>query len=156
MTPGQPQTPQVVLMPTLVDAGEPFSVGFAYYRTDHELTFYLRALRRVSDKRLVVVLGLREGGRVLPADMPMDVRLILTAEENSIDPSEVVGWFVPDPWRAVLVGMTGRQPDDGLILLFPDDWKGPSPDALVDKARRWRAGPHSPVDDVFFNADHSK
>jgi hypothetical protein len=48
--------------------------------------------------------------------------------------------------------MTGRQPADGLILLFPDDWQGPSPDALVDKARRWRSGPHSPVDDVYFDA----
>jgi hypothetical protein len=46
--------------------------------------------------------------------------------------------------------MTGRQPNDGLILLFPHDWAGPAPDGLVEKARRWRSGPHSPVDDVYF------
>ena len=144
--------PQAVLTPVPVDAGEPFSVGIASYRGDHELTLYLRALHQFGDKRLVVVLGLRDGGRVLPADMPTSVRLILTAAGDA-DPDERVGWFVPDPLGAVILAMTGRQPQDGLILLFPHDWHGLSPDELVAKARRWRAGPHSPVDDVYFNAE---
>jgi hypothetical protein len=79
MTARPPRAPQPVLTPVPVAAGEPFSVGVAFYRTDHELTFYLRALRQSGDKRLVVVLGLRDGGRVLPADLPTNVRLIQTA-----------------------------------------------------------------------------
>ncbi|MFO0850384.1 MAG: hypothetical protein U0871_17765 [Gemmataceae bacterium] len=145
--------PRPVPMPTPVDAGLPFSVGVAYYRTDYERAFYLRALRHVSDGRLVVVLGLRAGSQVDPADLPDNVRLIQTGA-GLPNPAERVGWFVPDPLQAVVVGMTGRLPGEGLILLFPDDWAGDSPDALVDAARRWRAGPHSPEDDVYFNAAH--
>jgi hypothetical protein len=153
MTARPPRPPHPVLMPTPVDAGEPFSVGIAYYRTDHELALYLRAFQHVGSGRLVVVLGLRDGEQVRPADLPTGVRLILTAA-GATRPVDRIGGLVPDPLRAVVVGMTGRQPEDGLILLFPDDWNGPPADALVEEARRWRAGPHSPVDDVFFDATH--
>ena len=125
--------------PSPLDSSEATTVGLAYYRTDHELTFYLRALQRVRAGRLVVVLGLREGDRVLPADMPTSVRIILTAQGDDIDPNEVVGWFVPDPLKAVVMAMTGLQPKDGLILLFPADWPGESPESLVEKARCQRA-----------------
>lgn len=121
----------------------PSSVGFAYYRTDHELTFYLRALQRIRCGRLVVVLGL-QSDRTLPADLPTNVRLILTAEANSLDPQGVVGLFVPDPRRAVRVALAGLQPTDGLILLFPTDWKGEPPDSLVDKAHHPCATPVPP------------
>lgn len=152
MTARPPQVSPAALAPTVLDAGEPFSVATTYYRTDHELSFYLRAFRNVAHTRWVVVLALRDGGRVSPADLPNNVRLILTAEKDT-NPNDV-GWFVPDPVRAVVVGMTGARPDEGLILLFPADWRGPSPDELVEKARRWRSGPHSREDDVFFDATH--
>ena len=116
--------------------GEPTIVGVAYYRTDHELIFYLRALQRVGTGRLVVVLGLLEWKQVLPADMPTSVRVILTALVTDIDPDEAVGWFVPDPLKAVVIAMTSLKPTDGLILLFPDDWSGDSPNSLIEKARR--------------------
>lgn len=152
MTARPPRTPQPVLMPTPLDVGEPLSVGFAYYRTDHELAFYLRAFQHVSSRHMVVVLGLRDGTWP-PADLPTNVRLILTAAGGT-PPQGQGGWFVPDPFQAVLLAMTGRHPGDGLILLFPDDWSGESPEALAEKARRWRASPHSPEDDVFFDATH--
>lgn len=152
MTARPPRTPHAVPMPAPVDLGEPLSAGIAYYRTDHELAFYLRAFGHLADKRLVVVLGLRDGARVPAADLPADVRLILTAAGATA--ADQIGWFVPDPLRAAVVGMTGRRPDEGLILLFPDDWPGPAPEELLDRARRWRSGPHSREDDEFFNATH--
>lgn len=115
-------------------AGKLGSVGVASYRTDHELTFYLRALQKIRCGRLVVVLGLR-GGRGVPADLPTGVRIILTVEANDLDPEEVVGWFVPDPLRAVAVAMDSLGAEEGLIVLFPADWRGESPDSLVEKAR---------------------
>jgi hypothetical protein len=69
-------------------------------------------------------------------------------------PDGRIGWFVPDPLQAVVMAMTGRQAGDGLLLLFPDDWPGDAPEALVEKARRWRSGPHSREDDEFFEATH--
>ena len=114
---------------------EPTSIGVAYYRTDHELTFYLRALQRFRSGRLVVVLGLKERKRVLPANMPTSVRVILTALGNDINPDEAIGWFVPEPLQAVAVAMTGLRPNDGLILLFPADLHGDSPDSLIEKAK---------------------
>ena len=42
-----------------------------------------------------------------------------------------------------------------LVLLFPTDWTGTDPEELVGQARRWRAGPHSPNDDVYFSAEPS-
>lgn len=148
-----PPAPQAVLMPPPVDAGEPLSVSTTYYRTDHELAFYLRAFRQFADTRWAVVLGLRAGGRVSPADMPPNVRLIMTTAGADPDPDARIGWFVPDPLRAVVVGMTGLQPGEGLMLLFPADWSGPSPDDLVDDARRWRSSPHRATDDVYFDAN---
>ncbi|HVK09806.1 MAG TPA: hypothetical protein VM597_13605 [Gemmataceae bacterium] len=146
--------PHAVLMPTPVEAGHPHSVATATYRTDHELAFYLRALRHVATGRLVVVLGLRDGNRVDPEDMPAGTRLIQTAHESGLDPDDGVGWFVPDPVRAVVVALTGLRSDEGVIVLLPDDWQGSPAEELVEKARRWRAGPHSPEDDVHFDATH--
>ena len=137
-----------------VDTGEPFSAGFASYRTDHELTFYLRALRHLGNDRLVVVVGLRDYGRVALIDLPGNVRLILTTAGSVREDGESVGWVVPDPLRAVILAMTWLQPGDGLVLLFPTDWAGAPPAELLGRARRWRSGPHSPVDDVFFDAAH--
>ncbi len=140
MTNQPSRTSHTALSPLPLGSSEPTSVGVAYYRTDHELTFYLRALQRVRAGRLVVVLGLRKGDRVLPADMPTSVRIILTAQSHDIDLNEGVGWFVRDPLKAVVLAITGLQPKDGLILLFPTDWQGDSPESLIDKARCQRAG----------------
>lgn len=147
-------SPQPVLMPSPLDFGEPSSAGIAYYRTDRALTYYLRALQHVGPNRLVVVLGLRDGCQVMPADLPTNARLIITAAGPTDVRNESVGWVVPDPLRAVILAMTGLQPEDGLILLFPEDWEGAAPEILLEKARRWRSGPHSPVDDVYFDASH--
>jgi hypothetical protein len=153
MTARGPQVPQAVVMPTPVESGEPFSVGLATYRTSHELTYYLRALNRVCDGRLVVVLALRSDLPEVLTDLPANVRLILTSEGGGQAPTEPTVWWIPDPLRAVVVALTGRQPEDGLILLFPHDWQGPSPEELLEKARRWRSSPHSPEDDVHFVTD---
>ncbi|MFO0805107.1 MAG: hypothetical protein U0791_18530 [Gemmataceae bacterium] len=116
--------------------GEPASAGVAYYRTDHELSFYLRALQRFQFGRLVVVLALQQRSQLLPAEMPSHVRLILTANPNDIDSHVPAEWLVPEPLKAVLLAMAGLDPEDGLILLFPADWSGDSPDSLIEKAKQ--------------------
>lgn len=146
--------PQAVLMPPPAVPGDAVGVGTAYYRTDHELTFYLRAFRQVRDARWVVVVALRPGRVIPPDDHSPNTRLILTARAGAAAAAQSVGWFEPDPLRAVVLGMTGLRDDEGLMLLFPADWDGPSPDELVETARRWRAGPHSREDDAFFDATH--
>ncbi len=107
----------------------------AYYRTNHELTFYLRALQSVRIGRLGVVLGLKSKDRMRLIDLPTSVRMILTMQDNGTDFNAGVDWFVSDPLQAVIMAMTGRQPKDGLILLFPTDWQGDSPELLLEKAR---------------------
>jgi hypothetical protein len=134
-------------------AGASASVGIVSYSTDHELTFFLRALQHVGDNTMVVVLGLREGGRVSPSDMPTSVRLILTTDQNGTDPNEGVGWFVPDPLRAVRIASAGLRPDEWLILLLPHDWCGPSPGTLLEGARHGCVCPLSPEMDDFFVVD---
>jgi hypothetical protein len=127
-------------------------VSTLHYHTEHELAYFLRGFRKVGHTRWVVVAGL-SGARVAPEDLPPNARVIFTTASSS-DPQPAIGWFAPDPLQAVVLGMTGLQPGEGLMLLFPADWAGPSPDDLIDAARRWRASPHSPVDDVFFDATH--
>ncbi len=141
------------LMPPGIKKSDPNDALITYYQTLHELTFYLRAFQHAKDNRYVVVIGLNSDSNVQPADIPANVRLIFTTEAKHRDPDSIVGWYVPDPLRAVIVAMTGHQSQDGLILLFPKDWKGSPPELLLEKARRWRATPHSPVDDVFFVTD---
>ena len=109
------------------------SIGIASYRSEHELTFYLRALQKIRSGRLVVVLGLCAGQR-LPTDLPSGLPIIPTVDANDMEPEEVVGGYVPDPLQAVSVAMASLPADDGLILLFPVDWQGESPDSLIEKA----------------------
>jgi hypothetical protein len=149
MTARPPLPPNPVFSPSAVDAGPQVTAGVATYRTGQELAVYLRALGQVADGRLVVVLGLNPGRPVPAADVPPHVRLIQTAAGPV--PVEPAGWFVPDPVRAVAVGLTGLGEGDGLLLLFPADWSGTPPEELVAAARRWRAGPHRPTDDEYFS-----
>ncbi|MFO0798534.1 MAG: hypothetical protein U0804_13740 [Gemmataceae bacterium] len=106
----------------------PGGVSVAEYGTEHELRFYLAALRHVRRGALVVVIGLR--GR-LPAAPPAGVRLILTADGPAADPAEYAGCFVPDPALAVAAAAAGLGPREGLLVLLPADWRGPSPDTLL-------------------------
>jgi hypothetical protein len=137
-------------MPTPLDPCDQHSVGFATYRTPNELSYYLKALHRVDDGRLLVVLALREPIDAILTELPPNIRLILTSDVNTQIPTEPTVWWIPDPLRAVMVAMTGRHPHDGLIFLFPHDWQGPAPELLFEQARRWRSSPHSPEDDVHF------
>jgi hypothetical protein len=102
---------------------------------------------------MVVVLGVREDeARELAAADGVAARLVLTTDAPDFDPAVAPGWFEPDPQRAVVVAATGLRARDVLVLLFPADWAGPAPDDLIDRARRWRASPHSPEDDTHFAA----
>jgi len=145
---------QAILTPPPADIGEPFSVGIAHYRTDEELAFHLRALRQFSNGRLVVVLGVRGTGCLMSPDYKATTaRLILTSDAFAVAPELIPGSFEPDPFRAVVVAMTSLGHGECLILLFPADWEGPSPEFLIDQGRRWRATQHSAEDDEFFALD---
>ena len=89
---------------------EPASVGVAYYRTGHELRFYLRALRRVRVGRLVVVLGLQGPDQPPPVEEAAGVRIVHTAHGTDPGSGGVVGWFVPDPVEAVVLAMSEATP----------------------------------------------
>lgn len=121
--------------PTSIPA-EPLSISIAHYRTAHELAFYLRAFEHLGDTRWVLVVGLSRQMHLHPQDIPDNVRLILTTEDESEPLREDVGWHVPDPQRAVLMGLAGHRGDEALMLLFPTEWKGPSPDELIEKAQQ--------------------
>jgi len=131
--------PQVFLMPAPIDIGEPPSVGVAYYHTKDELACYFRSLRAVSDGRLTVIVGLRDGHWTNPTELATDVRWVFTADAATVVPHAFAGWCEPDPLRAVAVAMLNLRPNDGLILLLPADWSGPSADYLIEMGRRWRA-----------------
>ena len=103
-----PRPAHYALTPTPVDVGDPFSVGIAFYRTEHELTFYLRALQNGGGSRMVVVLALRAGAAVPPAELPDHARLIQTAAGGPV-PDGRIGWFVPDPLQAVVMAITDNQ-----------------------------------------------
>lgn len=130
---------RVVCMPSALDIGEPFSVGIAYYRNKEEMSLYLRSLRHVSDGRLLVVLGIRNGHWVSALEIPPNVRFVYTADCAAIAPRCLAGWYEPDPLRAVVTAMMNLKPGEGLILLMPADWSGPAVEYLIDQGRRWRA-----------------
>ena len=146
------QAQQVILMPTPEDIGEPFSVGIAYYRTTEELAYHLRSLQQFSNGRLLVVLGIR-GKDPVPSDYrTANVRLILTSDVV-LAPEGDLGWVESDPFQAVVGAMAGLRQGEALILLFPADWTGSSPEFLIEQGRRWRATPHSPEGDEFFTIE---
>lgn len=135
---------RVVCLPSAIDVGEPFSVGIAYYRHKEELLLYLRSLRHVSDGRLLVVLGIRNGHWVSALEIPPNVRFVYTADCAAIDPRSFAGWYEPDPLRAVVTAMRNLKPNEGLILLLPADWSGPAVEDLIDEGRRWRTSREIP------------
>lgn len=120
------------------DIGDPFGIGIAYYRSDKEFAFHLRALQRFSrfsHGRLVVVLGVRGRGRLPPDYQAPNVRLILTCD-TVIAPKNVAGWVEPDPLRAVDVAITSLQPEESVMLLLPADWNGPPVNLLIEHGRQ--------------------
>ena len=138
---------------TPVDAGLVFGVAVARYRNQASLRAYLGALDSVQSGRLVVVVGLRGARRLgLQEFTHPSAKLIFTTDAAGVATEPAPGWFEPNPFRAVATAMCGLEQGDALLLIFPTDWRGKSPEELVDEARRWRAGPHSPVDDVYFLA----
>jgi hypothetical protein len=122
-------------------------VAFARYRSADELAVHLGALNRVTRGRLSVVLAYAGARPQVPSQVGAH-RVIATGPTRAGDP--VSGWHEPDPFRATLVAFTGLEPGDAVLMLFPVDWAGPAPELLVERARRWRASPHSPNDDVYF------
>lgn len=122
-------------------------VAFARYRTADELAAHLSALHRVARGRLSVVLAYKGARPQVPAAVGAH-RVIVTGPARA---GELVpGWHEPDAFRATLTAFSGLEPGDAVLMLFPADWTGPAPELLADRARRWRASPHSPNDDVYF------
>lgn len=122
-------------------------VAFARYRSADELAAHIGALHRVTRGRLSVVLAYTGARPQVPSQVGAH-RVIVTGPARA---GEVVpGWHEPDTFRATLTALTGLEPGDVVLMLFPADWTDPAPEQLVDRARRWRASPHSPNDDVYF------
>lgn len=142
--------PQAFLMPTPIDIGEPHNIGIAYYQTKQELACYFRSLRAISDGRLTVIVGLRDGHWTAPTELGPNVRWVFTADASTVAPHALAGWCEPDPFRAVAATMLNLRPHEGLILLFPTDWSGPSAEYLIEMGRRWRATLEAPETDEFY------
>jgi hypothetical protein len=122
-------------------------VAFARYRSAEELGAHLSALARATRGRLSVVLAHTGARPQVPATVGAH-RVIVTGRARGTDPAP--GWHEADPYRATLLAFSGLEPGDAVVMLFPADWTGPAPELLADRARRWRATPHSPNDDVHF------
>jgi hypothetical protein len=122
-------------------------VALARYRSADELAAHLSALHRVTRGRLSVVLAYTGRRPQVPSAVGAH-RVILTGPIRAGD--LVSGWHEADPFRATLTAFSGLEPGDAVLMLFPAEWTGPAPELLADRARRWRASPHSPNDDVYF------
>lgn len=122
-------------------------VAFARYRTAEELAAHLGALHRVTRGRVSIVLAYKGARPQVPANVGAH-RVIVTGPVRAGEAA--TGWHEPDAFRATLTTFTGLEPGDAVVMLFPADWTGPAPELLADRARRWRASPHSSNDDVYF------
>lgn len=131
--------------PVAHEPSESPGVGITFYRSDRELALNLRALGRVKSGEFVVVLGLGAGTRLVPGDVPANVRLIQTVAQLA-DIDTVLGALVPDPLHAVQLALAKRHPTDGLLLILPADWQGPVPEELVATAQRRAAVARSRVE----------
>jgi hypothetical protein len=131
--------------PARVAVGEPLTVAVARYRTPAELDEFVGTLASLEANHLTVVFG--TAGPAAPAALARRVdRLVVTADR----PLPPVAGYEPDPFRAVVGAMTTLRAGDGLVVLVPAGWAGPSPEYLVEQGRRWRAAADAPHDGEFY------
>lgn len=147
-------SPIVVPKPVGSDHGRRYGIEIAFITEPNDVVTDVCHIAAPNEGRTVILAGLRHG-----QSQPTDVghqRVIWTTDHAGADPKAYAGWFEPDPLRAVVVATAGLEQGDRLILALPHDWTGPSPQALLEYARRWRSSPHSAEDDVHFSANHPR